>query len=260
MKEGLNNKQFVIIALVIMLSGIAIFSHDYIKSKKNTAVQNMSVVFEENTGPEVVEPVETPTEVTSGSATLDGVSATLDQQTTPSNATLDPSAPVTSNNATTQVGDPSGRVKKQQNKKSNYIGRIKIPSIGLNRGFVLAPTGKKGLKCVDQNVCAYRTSANPYPNQDSSHLILGAHNGSGWNAFFTRIDKLKSGSFAYIEYKGKRYKYKLVDSYKDGKGDYAISFKSNGDNKQLSLFTCARPNYNRYYLVLNYKLVAEENM
>ena len=254
MKDGLSNKQFVIIALVIMLSGIAIFSHDYVSRKKSNAVENMSVVFEEETGPEVVEPVETSTDV----ATLDPNSATLDQD---NNATLDQtSGNVTSNNATVTSGDPSGRVKKQSNKKTKYIGRIKIPSIGLNRGFILAAGGKKGLNCVDQNVCAYRISGNVYPDQDSSHLILGAHNGSGWNAFFTRIDKLKKGSLAYIEYKGKRYKYKMVDSYKDGKGDYAISFKSNGENKQLSLFTCARPNYNRYYLVLSFKLVAEEDM
>lgn len=259
MKDGLNNKQFVIIALVIMLSGIAIFSHDYISRKKTIAIENMSVVFEENTGPEVVESVETPTDV----AALDSNNPTLDQNNgiNNSNVTLDQnSSNVTSNNATTAVNDPSGRVRKQSNKKTNYIGRIRIPSIGLNKGFVLAPTGKKGLNCVDQNVCAYRISGNIYPDQDSSHLILGAHNGSGWNAFFTRIDKLKNGSYAYIEYKGKIYKYKMVDSYQDGKGDYAISFKSNGENKQLSLFTCARPNYNRYYLVLSFKLVAEENM
>lgn len=247
MKNGLSNKQFIIIALIIMLCGIAIFSHDYFIAKKNKAMENLIVNFEEDSDPEVVDIVESnaiPTET----ATLDN---TISEQTP---------VQTTSNNVTSVQGDTSGRTIKKSNKIFNYVGRIKIPTIGLNKGFVEAPSNKKGIRgCVDQNVCSYSGSSN-YPSSNPSHLILGAHSGNGWNAFFTRIDKLKKGSYAYIEYKGKRYKYKLVDSYKDGKGDWAIKFKNNGSSKQLSLFTCARPNYNKYYLILNYKLVAEENI
>ena len=255
MKNGLSNKQFVVIALVIMLSGIAIFGNDYVKRKRDYAVENISVVFEENTGPEIVEPVID----TNVEPSLDGssnnnntVTPTLDSNSNTNNQS-------NPQNTTVSTSDQNHTPKKQTNSKYNYVGRLKIPKINLDKRFVQAPSGKKGLKCVDQNVCAY-SGDNNYPDRDGSHLILGAHNGSGWNAFFTRIDKLKIGNFAYIEYKNKVYKYKLVNTYKDGKGDLAISFRSNGANKQLSLFTCARPNYNKYYLILSFKLVAEENM
>ena len=257
MKDGLNNKQFIVITLVIMLCGIAIFGRDYVQTKKTHAVENITLAFEEDTGPEVMESVEE-TNTESTQENQDNLGLDQGSNETTSTQQQEPQQNTSSN--TSQVaGDTSGRITKKKTSKSKYIGRIKIPSIGLNRGFVQAPSGSKGLKCVDQNVCVYSGDGN-YPNRDGTHLILGAHNGSGWNAYFTRIDQLNNGAKAYIEYKGKRYKYQMVDSYKDAKGDYAISFRSNGENKQLSLFTCARPNYNRYYLVLSFKLISEEKL
>ncbi len=249
MKDGLTSRQFVIVALVIMLCGIAIFSRDYVLTKKAHAIENISLIFDEGTGPDVVE--DTTENITENSG--------LDVPEVTNNTQSNNDVPSSINNEQT-TSDTSGRVtKKSDTRKTKYKGRIKIPTIGLNKGFVQAGSGQKGLKCVDQNVCSYSGSDN-YPDLNGTHLILGAHNGSGWNAFFTRIEQLEVGSKAYIEYKGKRYRYVMVESYKDAKGDYAISFRSNGANKQLSLFTCARPNYNRYYYVISFKLEGEEKI
>lgn len=252
MKDGLTSRQFVIVALVIMLCGIAIFSKDYVLTKKAHAIENISLIFDEGTGPDIVEDT---TENNTENSGLDMPDVTNNNSANNN----DNNIPSSINDEQT-TNDTSGRVtKKNDTINTKYKGRIKIPSIGLNKGFVQAGSGQKGLKCVDQNVCSYSGSDN-YPDLNGTHLILGAHNGSGWNAFFTRIEQLEIGSKAYIEYKGKRYRYVMVNSYKDAKGDYAISFRSNGANKQLSLFTCARPNYNRYYYVISFKLEGEEKI
>ncbi len=258
MKDGLTNRQFVVVALVIMLCGIAIFSRDYVLTKKAHAIENISLVFDEGTGPDVVE------DTTDNSTIDDNISNSgLDESISSNNSQINNNSSdniASSINDEQTTNDTSGRVtKKNSTKLTKYKGRIKIPTIGLNKGFVQAGSGQKGLKCVDQNVCSYSGSDN-YPDLNGTHLILGAHNGSGWNAFFTRIEQLEVGSKAYIEYKGKRYRYVMVESYKDAKGDYAISFRNNGADKQLSLFTCARPNYNRYYYVISFKLEGEEKI
>ena len=58
-----------------------------------------------------------------------------------------------------------------------------------------------------------------YPDQESSNFIIAAHSGSGWNAFFTKLDRLKYGNMAYVTYNGKEYSYKLNRIYSDSKGD-----------------------------------------
>ena len=262
MKDGLNNKQFIVITLVIMLCGIAIFGRDYVQTKMQNAKEQMIIAMTDEEAPEyLTEDEENTTEEPNESSTLDeNENSSLDDNGTNTNSSNNTNNTNNNNSTTTNPNDTSGRVKKKKTNKSAYVGRIKIPKIGLNKGFVESKGGLGNMnKCVDYNVCAF-SGSDSYPNRDGTHLILGAHNGSRWNAFFNRIEQLKVGDKAYIDYKGKRYKYKLVETYKDAKGDYAISFHVNNANKQLSLFTCASPNYNRYYSVLSFKLTSEENL
>lgn len=253
MKNGLSNKQYIIITLIILLCGLAIFARDYVLGKAEVATENVIITFEEESGPEYVE------DVTNSDLDQDVTNSNLDQDENVTNSGLD--ANENNDQASRVVSDTSNRVTKKSKKKNyNYVGRLKIPAINLNKGFVESKNGLGNMNdCVNYNVCSFSGTAS-YPNKDDSHLKLGAHNGSGWNAYFNRIEQLKNGDKAYVEFQGKRYKYKLVNSYKDAKGDYAISFRTNGANKQMSLFTCASPNYNRYYIVLSFKLVSEENM
>ena len=124
----------------------------------------------------------------------------------------------------------------------------------MNRGFVEFGTSGNN---VNQNIAIMNTST--YPNYRNSNFILAAHNGSGWNAYFTNIDKLDYGDMAYITYKGVQYNYQLVRKYKDKKHD-GVTLYRHSDNKQLTLITCKRPDYKTYYLVLVFELVNEVNI
>lgn len=216
-QNGLTDKQFLIICIIIVICGVGILGHDYFLKKRAGVYENMSILLSQE--PEVVE------------------EQTNDTTTSVSNS---------------NSGDTSGKVKKKKSVTYNYVGRLKIPAISLNRGFL--KLGQKGNN-VDQNVAVMKGST--YPTDRYSHLILAAHNGSGWNAFFTRIDQLELNSLAYIDYGGREYKYKLVKISKDKKSDKGITLYRNSSRKHLTLVTCKRPDYKKYYLVLTFELVDE---
>ena len=219
MKKGLTNRQFVTLALIIMLCGLAIVGKDYFLSKKVKAYEEMSILLSQ----EIDEVVE------------------------------DPEEPEEAVEVINDNGDTSGKVKKA-NVTYNYIGRLIIPDINLNRGFVAYGTSGND---VNQNIAIMGGSK--YPDEDNSNFILAAHNGTGWNAFFTNIDKLNSGALAYVDYQGTQYVYKLTRVYSDLKSDGEVTIYNN-DNKQLTLITCKRPDYRKYYLVLVFDIEYETNM
>ena len=237
-KEGLSNKQFVVITLVIVMCGIAIIGHDYFLAKRAKAYEDMSIILSQE--PEQVERVEgdpnTSTIVTNNA----------------SNNTSNNNHSNSNRNSTTTHRDPSGRVTRNTY-TYNYIGRLKIPSINLNRGFVKYGTSGNN---VNQNIAIMKGSQ--YPNINGSNFIIAAHNGSGWNAFFTNIDKLKLGSMAYVTYNGKEYSYVLKKIYSDPKRDGKVTIHRINNKKQLTLITCKRPDYVRYYLVLVFELTEEK--
>lgn len=224
-EDKLSNRQFVLIALIIIICGIAILGHDYILSKRSGAYESMSILLSQE--PE----------------------GTVADSTEP-----DVSVTTTNNADNNSNGDTSGKVKKS-NVTYNYVGRLKIPKIRLNRGFVKYGTAGNN---VNQNVAIMRGSS--YPSTENSNFILAAHNGSGWNAFFTNIDKLVRGDMAYVTYSGKQYSYKLVKRYKDPKSDGKATIYRIGNKKQLTLVTCKRPDYKKYYLVLVFELTDERDI
>ena len=224
-EDKLSNRQFVLIALIIIICGIAILGHDYILSKRSGAYESMSILLSQE--PE----------------------GTVADSTEP-----DVSVTTTNNADNNSNGDTSGKVKKS-NVTYNYVGRLKIPKIRLNRGFVKYGTAGNN---VNQNVAIMRGSS--YPSTENSNFILAAHNGSGWNAFFTNIDKLVLGDMAYVTYSGKQYSYKLVKRYKDPKSDGKATIYRIGNKKQLTLLTCKRPDYKKYYLVLVFELTDERDI
>lgn len=214
--DGLNNKQFITIAIIIILCGFLIIGHDYFMAKKDKAYQNMSLLLSQE--PEVVEKVN------------DEVVEVVSRE------------------------DTSGKVKKK-NVSYNYAGRLIIPNINLNRGFL--KYGQRGNN-VDQNIAVMKGST--YPTDQYSHLVLAGHSGSGWNAFFTNLDDLSIGAIAYVKYNNKEYKYKLVKIYKDKQSDGGIDLYRHSNKKALTLVTCSRPDFKKYYLVLNFELVSENTI
>ncbi len=232
-KDRLSNKQFVLIAIIIIICGIAILGHDYFLSKRSLTYENMSILLSQ----EPEESIEDPSDPDSAI-----VNDKDDENDVDEDGPDDPS------------GDTSGRVKRVYT-TYNYVGRLKIPKIRLNRGFV--KYGSSGNN-VNQNIAIM--SGSTYPSYENSNLIIAAHNGSGWNAFFTNIDKLSIGDKAIVTYKGKQYNYKLVRRYKDPKSDGKATIKRIAGKKQLTLVTCKRPDYRRYYLVLIFELTSEKDI
>lgn len=228
-EDRLTSRQFVAIALIIIFCGVAIIGHDYFLAKKSKAYEDMSILLSQE--PEAVEPV----------ANEPNASRIVTNSNRRSNRT-------------NQANDPSGKVQRS-NYTYNYAGRLKIPSINLNRGFVKYGTFGNN---VNQNIAIM--SGSKYPDVKNSNFIIAAHNGSGWNAFFTNIDKLKLGSMAYVTYKGKQYSYILKRIYSDPKGDGSVTIKKIDNNKHLTLITCKRPDYKKYYLVLVFDLTEEKDI
>ena len=236
MKEDkLNNRQFILIAIIIMICGIAILGHDYFLAKRSITYENMSILLSQEPEESSVDPDDPDT------AVVDNTS----NSNTSSNQ---------NNSRNSGSGDTSGRVKRVYT-TYNYVGRLKIPKIRLNRGFV--KYGSAGNN-VNQNIAIM--SGSTYPSYENSNFIIAAHNGSGWNAFFTNVDKLSLGDKAYVTYKGKQYNYKLVKIYKDPKRDGKVTVKRIAGKEQLTLVTCKRPDYRRYYLVLVFELTGEKEI
>lgn len=115
---------------------------------------------------------------------------------------------------------------------NEYIGYLTIPKINLKKGFL---DMRSELNNVEQNVAVIQGSS--YPDKEKGNLILAAHSGSGWKAFFNDLYKLTTGDVAEVSYKGKKYTYKIVNIYKQDKiGKIAIY--RNYDKTTLTLITC----------------------
>ena len=115
---------------------------------------------------------------------------------------------------------------------NEYIGYLNIPKINLTKGFLSknAPDNN-----VDKNL--YTVPGSSYPDVESGNLILAGHSGTGWNAFFNDLYKLKKGDYAYITYKNKKYAYKIVNIYKQDKVCTIATYR-NYDKTTLTLVTC----------------------
>lgn len=115
---------------------------------------------------------------------------------------------------------------------NNYIGYLTIPKINLRKGFL---DMRSELNNVEQNVTVIEGSS--YPTKDKGNLILAAHSGSGWKAFFNDLYKLSTGDIAEVSYKGKKYTYKIVNIYKQEKVG-KIAIYRNYNKTTLTLVTC----------------------
>ena len=115
---------------------------------------------------------------------------------------------------------------------NEYIGYLTIPKINLKKGFL---DMRSELNNVEKNITIIEGSS--YPDKDKGNLIIAAHSGSGWKAFFNDLYKLSTGDIAEVSYKGKKYTYKIVNIYKQEKTG-KIAIYRNYDKTTLTLITC----------------------
>ena len=115
-------------------------------------------------------------------------------------------------------GDDDDEVTSTNKKSSNskiysaiskeYIGFLEIKKINLRQGFLSTNSYYNKVKYNIQTIVP-----SDYPDKPQGNLILAAHSGTGYLAFFKNLYKLKLGDEATIYYKGNIYTYKIVDIY-----------------------------------------------
>lgn len=137
-----------------------------------------------------------------------------------------------------EILEHDGELQEEQKKEelgevtNEYIGYLTIPKINLKKGFL---DMRSKLNNIEQNITVIEGSS--YPDKEKGNLIIAAHSGSGWKAFFNDLYKLSTGDKAEISYKGKKYTYKIVNIYKQQKTG-TIAIYRNYDKTTLTLITC----------------------
>ena len=119
--------------------------------------------------------------------------------------------------------------KKVNNYKSNYVAVLEIPKISLKKGLVDINSKYND---VDKNI---QIISSDIANIEKESIILAAHSGSGYKAFFKDLYKLEINDLASIYYNSKKYNYFVTDIYtelKDSDIEIPVS------NNLLILTTC----------------------
>ncbi len=123
------------------------------------------------------------------------------------------------------------KVSDSKNKES-YMAILEIPTINLRKGIFSKDSKNNN---VEQNVTILDESI--LPNENNGNVILVAHSGTGYKAFFNNLVKLSNNDIAYLYYNNSRFTYKLVNQYEvDKTGE--VSIRRNTDTNTLTLITC----------------------
>ena len=113
-----------------------------------------------------------------------------------------------------------------------FIAYLEIKKINLKQGLVSKNSRYNNVKYNIQML-----SPSDYPDKENGNVILAAHSGTGYLAFFKNLYKLKKGDEAKITYKDTIYTYKIVNIYnvpKTGK----VRVGRNTQKTCLTLITC----------------------
>lgn len=106
---------------------------------------------------------------------------------------------------------------------------IIISKIGINRKYEIA-----SIKKLVNEITMFSEYGSP--NIISSNVVIGAHSGSGINAYFKDLYKLEQGDIILITYENIEYRYEVARIYETTESDVSI-LNSNGISK-LTLLTC----------------------
>lgn len=115
---------------------------------------------------------------------------------------------------------------------NDYIGYLSIPKINLRKGFLDLRSSEND---VEKNILVVKGST--YPDVEKGNLILAGHSGTGWKAFFNDLYKLNVNDELYVDYKNKKYTYKITNIYKQEKVG-TVAIYRNYDKTTLTLITC----------------------
>ena len=131
-----------------------------------------------------------------------------------------------------KTNKPIEEEEREEEVTNEYIGYLNIPKINLTKGFLDKRSTEND---VEKNILV--VDGSNYPDKEKGNLILAGHSGTGWKAFFNDLYKLQVGDTAYVNYKGKKYIYNIVNIYTQPKvGKLAIY--RDYSKTTLTLITC----------------------
>ena len=202
--QNSQNKIIVVIGTLLIVSGIMILSSNYFNEKLGNAYSHMNSLLLANE-----EIVEIPEEVD----------------------TIDESTSLIEKEEETKVYvDPYEKY---------YIGSLEIPKINLNKGFTSLDSPYNS---VNKNIEVVKKSS--YPDKEKGNFILAAHSGNSYLAYFRNLYQLTIGDKAYVNYKNKKYTYKIVNIYEQEKTG-KIAIYRDLDKSTLTLITCTKNSHTK---------------
>lgn len=204
------NKIVVATSLVLILVGFVILLTPYKQEKKNKAFEEMALTLLETNTEEEVEYLDE-----SDDTEIIEEEEKKDEEQPEENVEQKP------NNQNTQPSE-------------SYIGTIRIPKINLARGFYDKDSKNN---TVQKSVMILSKSS--YPDEELGNVMLAAHNGTSYRAYFKRLSDLSIGDSAYIKYKNIEYEYKLVNVYTQPKTGNLVIYRDNSKTV-LTLITCTK--------------------
>lgn len=202
--QNSQNKIIVVIGTLLIVSGIMILSSNYFNEKLGNAYSHMNSLLLANE-----EIVELPDEVDN----------------------VDESTSLIEKEEETKVYvDPYEKY---------YIGSLEIPKINLNKGFTSMDSPYNS---VNKNIEVVKKSS--YPDKEKGNFILAAHSGNSYLAYFRNLYQLTIGDKAYVNYKNKKYTYKIVNIYEQEKTG-KIAIYRDLDKSTLTLITCTKNSHTK---------------
>ena len=152
----------------------------------------------------------------------------------------------TDNNGSGESGVDTDNIDSSQintNENSNrkagiydYIAMLEIPKINLKRGLVAKDSSANR---VSVNVQTLKESN--YPDVEKGNLILEAHSGNGYNAYFRDLYRLEKKDTVNVYYNDVKYTYEIADIYLQDKIGRLVIYRDKSKTT-LTLITCTRNN------------------
>lgn len=199
LKKNNNYKDTIILGVILITFGITLLSNNYIKTKREEAFNDMNLILLDAYLVDEVNEEDIQENISSKEETL------TEDFVTETQTDFEP-----------------------------YIGILKIPKIGLERGFY---DKTSSLNNVDHNILFHTKS--DYPGVQNGNVILASHSGTSSISYFKKLYLLEKDDLAYLTYKGNTYTYKVVYIYYEEKdGDVAIY--RNKNKNILTLITCTK--------------------
>ena len=184
----------LLFSIIVFILGLYLISYNYLVSKKEKIYSKMNLLLYEDEIPERIDDNKQVTEP--------------------------------------EVVKEEKEVKEKKYISYNYIGKIQIDKINLNRGFLDINSPYNN---VSRNVTVIEKSS--YPDVENGNLILAAHSGNCAICYFDKLYKLALNDKAIVDYNNYKYTYILKDIYNVPKTG-EVEIRRNIDQTVLTLITC----------------------